>query len=495
MRGPRLALIVDHPLRDLAGIVLTAVELCRRGATCYLVPHNGQNREIWSLAPDFVLLNFARRGCEELADGMAQARIGFGVLDTEGAVWETADSYSELLWTDTPLLDRVQPMCAWGPRMAEHLIDKGIFAPEQICVTGCPRFDFYHPCLRSVLGDENRDAVPRILVNTNFYTVNSRFATPESNMHELRDVLGWNALRAAEVMDRERQAIAGTIAFARALASDFPRARIVLRPHPFEQPQTYLQSLGRFPNVELNTDGPVQRQIHTAAMVIQRSCTTALEAAFAGVPALSPQWIEAPIVVPMAEAVSMPCAHYEELRDAVSAILSPPFVRPPQISAAIARITSDWFHRIDGRAHQRVADAILQATAGLAPHVDRRLCSRYLYGVDGRWRPTSEHVARRARWLLRLRPEWSFRQMRAVPSTFGKRTTKAFSHADVASLVSRIQRASSGRPSRQLSVESVSEIREYAHGFQGRAIRLKSLAAAPLFDTISADPSHERHTA
>jgi hypothetical protein len=314
-------------------------------------------------------------------------------------------------------------------------------------------------------------------------------------MHELRDVLGWNASRAIEVMDRERQAIAGTIAFARGLASDFPRARMVLRPHPFEQPETYLQSLGRLPNVEINTDGPVQRQIHKATMVIQRSCTTALEAAFAGVPALSPQWIEAPIVVPMAEAVSVPCANYDELRDAVSAILSPPFARPPQISAAIARITRDWFHGIDGRAHQRVADAIVQATAGFTAHVNRQLCSRHLYGVDGPWRSTSEHFARRARWFLRLRPEWSFRQMRAVPSAYYERTTKAFSQADVASLVARIQRASSGRPSRQLSVEPAVDLREYAHGFQGRAIKLKSLAAAPRSDAIDADRSRQRHTA
>ncbi|MGZ8378124.1 MAG: surface carbohydrate biosynthesis protein, partial [Gemmatirosa sp.] len=61
MEDPRIALVVDHPQRDLGGIVLTALALCARGATCHLVPANIAPREIWALAPDLVVLNYFRR--------------------------------------------------------------------------------------------------------------------------------------------------------------------------------------------------------------------------------------------------------------------------------------------------------------------------------------------------------------------------------------------------------------------------------------------------
>lgn len=86
----RVALIVDNPLRDLPGMVLVALWLCQRGITCYLVPSNLQN-EIWSLVPDFVLLNYLRTVNEDFAHQLAEAGIHFGVLDTEGGVFTNLD--------------------------------------------------------------------------------------------------------------------------------------------------------------------------------------------------------------------------------------------------------------------------------------------------------------------------------------------------------------------------------------------------------------------
>jgi surface carbohydrate biosynthesis protein len=104
MKKPRIALIVDHPQRDLAGIVLTAVDLCQRGATCHLVSLNLKEREIWALAPDFVLLNFFRRNNESFARRLRSAGVGYGLLDTEGAVWADVGAYAENLWHDDDLM-------------------------------------------------------------------------------------------------------------------------------------------------------------------------------------------------------------------------------------------------------------------------------------------------------------------------------------------------------------------------------------------------------
>jgi surface carbohydrate biosynthesis protein len=475
MNGPRIALIVDHPQRDLAGIVLTALELCRRGASCYLVPHNVQDQEIWALAPDFVLLNFARRGMEALASALVRAGIGFGVLDTEGAVWDTPDAYSELLWPERGLRDHVLPLCVWGPSLAEHLVTKGFFSERQIRVTGCPRFDFYHRAWRPVLDGHAPDGHQRILINTNFHTVNSRFVSRRLNETQLRDVYHWDEERIATFLGREERAIAGTIAIVDALARDFPDLHIVLRPHPFEKPDTYQQALGHVRHLEINRHGPVQEQISRALAVIQRSCTTALEAAFCGVPALSPQWIDAPVLIPLSEAVSLPCDTYADMRAAVGAILSSTYRCPDHIEQAIARVTREWFSAIDGRAHVRVADAVLSSIAG-GRRIDRRLCSRYLYGLNGTRQTPAERIGRLTRRYLGLNPEWSFRHMRVRTSSYWAQSDKAFACADVETIVRRIEAARVDAPAPPCSIALAKDVGECAHGYNSRAIRLHASA-------------------
>lgn len=95
LAGTRIALVVDHPQRDLPGLLLVAFELCRRGAVCHLIPLNLQEREIPALAPDFVLLNYVRMFNYELGRKLVRARVPIGMLDTEGGVWESPGSYTD----------------------------------------------------------------------------------------------------------------------------------------------------------------------------------------------------------------------------------------------------------------------------------------------------------------------------------------------------------------------------------------------------------------
>src|SRR5450631_1222150 len=78
LRGKRIALVVDHPQRDLPGLALLAFELCQRGAICHLVPLNIEEREVMSLVPDFGLLNYFRTFNYRLGTWMARAGIAFG---------------------------------------------------------------------------------------------------------------------------------------------------------------------------------------------------------------------------------------------------------------------------------------------------------------------------------------------------------------------------------------------------------------------------------
>src|SRR5258705_382520 len=266
---PRIAIIVDHPQRDLAGLVLTAFRLCQEeGVSCHLVPLNLQEIELWALAPDFVLLNFARRGTERLAEQLNEAGVKFGVLDTEGGVWERPNEYSDLLWADRSLLHKVETMCAWGPAIADHVVSEGFFDPSRVTLTGCPRFDLYHAQWRGVLHEKDlrktSGSRKRILINTNFSFSNPRFSTRENHIEQAQKDFNWQLTRIMKMLRSGTAGMATVVEMAHNLSRHFPLSQIILRPHPFELDEYYRTRLANLDNVIVDGDGPVQTQIYRA---------------------------------------------------------------------------------------------------------------------------------------------------------------------------------------------------------------------------------------
>ena len=475
-RRPSVALIVDHPQRDLAGVVLTAFHLCQQDVDCHLVPHNLEEREIFALAPDFVLLNFFRPVNQALARRLVQAGIRVGVLDTEGGVWPNEAAYAELLWQDAELRRHLRCVCLWGPRLANYLVTQGLLSADQVAVTGCPRFDFYHGDWRSVLSNAEDHGASRILINTNFSVSNPRFATVVQNVRQAREEFGLPAERVAAAIDDEREAIVAMIDLAQQLARDYPAAEIVFRPHPFEDTDLYRRRLSGAKRIVVDNGGPVQPEIGRAAVVIQRSCSTAVEAGLAGVPTLSPQWVPAPTLNPMAELVSVPCASYGDLRTRVDAILGGAYDTPEEIRDAIACVTSDWFCRPDGLAHRRVGAAVLSALAS-GRTVDGARCERELYGLDRAAKPGPARLGRSLRYRLGLPSDWSFRRMRRVPPR--NKPGKSFGVVDVRVLADRIQQAPAARGTRRLMVNVADADSRYRRRLLGQSITLTCEGVAP----------------
>jgi surface carbohydrate biosynthesis protein len=480
-----IALLVDHPDRDLPGLVLTATELCRRGLVCHLVPANLAWREIWALAPDLVVFNYFRRSNQRLGRGLAEAGIRFVALDTEGGVWPELASYTELLWDDPQLRRLATGVYCWGPRMADHLAAGQFFSPEQLRVTGCPRFDFYHPAWRQAIAAAAHNGAaakvaaraPRILLNTNFSTRNPRFATVEQKIETSQRNFGWSRARIDEILEIEERAITEFIDLAGRLATEHPGAEVLVRPHPFEGLEWYRRSLDRYPNVRVDNAGPVQPVLFEASVVIQRSCTTGIEAALAGVPTLSPQWVTPPFLMPVAEAVSLPSADYAQLAEQTGLILAGRYVPTPALQASIDTVIADWFHRVDGRAYQRVADAIV---AGLpAASADTRALARrrlYLHDDTGAPLHGSSAVGGRVRLTMGLSPDWSFRRGRTVGRAGWQHSAKFYDAPAVQRLADRclaVLRERGGAAGRLLAEPAGSRTTSLVPDF-GYAVTLRS---------------------
>ncbi len=407
----RIALLLDNPFRDLPGLVLTALELCRHGATCYLVPTRLREQEVWTLAPDFVLLNNLRNDKEYFAGNLIEAGIGIGVLDTEGGVLVNLERYGRSLARPSHIRQGVSCFCSWGPRLAEYAVENQWLSRDQVMVTGVPRLDFYaEPRRRVALAlTAAADGFPKplVLINSNFSLANPLDRTPEEAARA--KALLWNRDPGmiARELAVEREAMQEMVALTTRLADRLPSLTFVYRPHPFENPDTYGDRLPVRPNLHLVKHGTVDGWILRASAVIQRGYSTAIEATLAGVPAYAPSWIPTPYFFESVEAVSIPCASDKDL----AAGLQNPEI-PEDTRSRLQVVLRDWFFAVDGESHCRVARAILNAVEALPPRPSPDFCRRALDGLVGPNVSWKQHLRAAGRRVLRRPPSWSFRQWR-----------------------------------------------------------------------------------
>lgn len=446
----RLALIVDNPYRDLSGICLTALHLAQQKVTCFLVPWNLRSRELWTLAPDFVLLNYLRKNNQDLVRRLLNAGIKVGVLDTEGGVLVNADEYANTMATDVATRHEISKIFMWGARLADHAVENNWYLAQQVTVTGHPRFDFYANPWRDAALAASAFHMPElpgpmVLINGSFALVNAGFQTADQEMRMLIDKFGYDETEVQEWMQREQTAFEGMIHLTNQLAARFPKVTFVCRPHPFERMETYSAMLEQRDNLRLIRQGTVDSWILRAKGIIHRGSSTAIEAGIAGVPALSPAWLPSIDWLTTAandgtvDSVSLMCETPDVLFEHLNAALDDSLSLPDAVRINLDKVVEDWFYKIDGLAHQRVVNGLLETIEEDPPNVSLDYCSRSAYGSFSQ--PTPQKRFRTAaRKALRMPIDWSgirlWRNLRPLP---WDSSDKHFDTQDVRKLVASIE--------------------------------------------------------
>lgn len=472
----KIALIVDNPFRDLPSLVLTALEICREHGVCFLVPASLKYPETWCLAPDFVLLNNLRVDKLWFVRRALEAGMRLGVLDTEGGVFTSLEHYGRDLVKEPEVLQGISCFCSWGPRLAEFAVQSGWFSPQQVQVTGLPRFDFYtEPWRRAALAltaDAAGFPPPLVLLNSNFSLANPLFRTPEEAAQAKMQLWDREETTVQRELETERQALAQLVALARRLAERLPEIHFVYRPHPFENPGTYRHRLAGRPNLHLVKRGAVDGWILRACAVVQRGCSTAIEASLAGLPALAPSWIPAVHDLEAVESVSIPCPTEDDLIERLRSAAAGHPNLPTTVQANLGRVLSDWFFTVDGRGHQRVAQTVLRAAGNGGSRVSLDYCSRAAHHLLGPQVSLGHRLRTAVRREIRLGPDWSFRRFRHVGDASWDGSQRAFGVEDVRAIASALEPLAPGRWPR-LQIHTAQELGCYHfHYRSGRSVAL-----------------------
>ncbi|PKM11964.1 MAG: hypothetical protein CVV13_07280 [Gammaproteobacteria bacterium HGW-Gammaproteobacteria-3] len=190
---------------------------------------------------------------------------------------------------------------AWGVDDAEFFTRYEGYPGTPIHVTGNPRIDLLRPELRTVFNkdaDALRDRYGDfILINTNFSFVNA-FA-PELSLIQTDETAGevrvsrtgrGMSAAFAQSMAAHQQAIFEHFrTLLPELSRWFPHHTIVLRPHPSENHGLWREivALSGCDNIQVIHEGNVVPWLMACRVLLHNGCTTAVEAAVLGTPAVS----------------------------------------------------------------------------------------------------------------------------------------------------------------------------------------------------------------
>jgi surface carbohydrate biosynthesis protein len=301
MASPRTTLIipVESQVRELDAKVLLACAAAERGFPVVIGSRAFVHYEITAL-PRGVYLAKSMRTLSELMFRILR-QLGHEIVawDEEALVrFRPEDHYRRRL--SAKAVGLVSHLFAWGEDDAEILRRFPAYPGTPIHITGNPRIDLMRPDLRSYfdpeVADIRRRFGPLVLVNTNFGFVNA-FASSLNLMQESKaeadeKVAGVNTRGMtpdfARGLAAHKQALFEHFRrLVPALGDALPDHTIVVRPHPAEDHGAWRETAGGRDNIRVVNEKNVIPWLLAAKALVHNSCTTAVEAAVLGTPAVA----------------------------------------------------------------------------------------------------------------------------------------------------------------------------------------------------------------
>jgi surface carbohydrate biosynthesis protein len=333
-----------------------------------------QGYDLPLLAPDLVVLNYARESNRGLLESYRDIGVRVAVLDTEGGVLSESGLDSPDNWAasfrDTGLADLVDNYCFWGQAVYDAFRQHAGMDEASLALTGCPRYDVCSPPWSSLL------TYPRsgfILVNTNFSAINPAFTRSDADEQCLFREQGWDAGYVQDLFAELHRVFPRYLDAVEAIARAAPERMVQIRPHPFENEAVYRGRFADTPNIIIDGKGDIFNTIHGAECIVHLNCGSAVDAARMGKTPISIEFLNTEVMRRHAPLPSRVSCHAASLDDLLS-LVGDSSLRATRYDLAAARCEIEpSYHLSDGRAAERVADFLLSRGAKITRQALRSL--------------------------------------------------------------------------------------------------------------------------
>lgn len=350
-RNPVVYMPIESRARELESRLLLSRALVREGHVVVLGAQQLILANADNVAPGLLLFKGANRVQRRRMERAHKASHLVAVIDEE--VFALAD--------ETPMIRDIDPdasaccdlVLAQNARHADVLRRLRGFDPSAIAVTGNPRADLLRAPYDEIHDEEAagwRDHYGQfLLINSNACAINSIWGDVNT-YYQICIEIGWfdpTSESEQEVfrahLEHDQASLKAVCSLLDLLPAALPDHRIVLRPHPSERIEPWIDRYGTASNVTVTREGSHVALMKAADLILHTSCTTGVEAALAGRPTIS--------VVPEGAQV----AHWY-----LSNLVNPVVSRPEDAVAAARRILIDGVDPFAGSIQER-ADRLATA--------------------------------------------------------------------------------------------------------------------------------------
>jgi len=211
----------------------------------------------------------------------------------EGLIYLNKEDYKERR-VDLESFDAVDYFFVWGKNQADDMYDIIGKKSNKIILSGNPRFDLLRPEIRDIFikgADKIRKKYGKIIL------LNTKFATVNSNA-EITDYIEYlrskGKIKTKEGEDLMRRWIALNkknfhifLDLVSVLAEKYKNYTIVIRPHPSENHDPWIERANKYSNVKVIFEGSANEWISASEIMIHNNCTTGVEAFMLEKPAIS----------------------------------------------------------------------------------------------------------------------------------------------------------------------------------------------------------------
>ena len=362
----KILISVDHKWRDLPAYVYLS-ELLRKDNHEILLVRNGfEKYYVVGFKPDMILMtHLYEKHRQQFARELKDQGVVVMLLPTEGIpTLAGARKFVSGFNTD---LSGVDLHFVWNQPMFDLLSKNETIKQDSLRVVGCPRFDFYRsPLSRIIL--EKDEFCEKFKLNKSFPIITFATNFTQSQFHNNKEAflvkdaerLGYeNTVKAltgslGEMARRDYESREILLKAFCQLLDDFPFVNFVLKLHPSEDHQYYVELENKIKEkysgraIMIST-GYIWDLLRVTDIELQRSCTTAVESWMTGKPTiemkLNPdEWYFSPEHA----AGSSVANNYEELRSHILKYLKSSCI-DKDIHRARIEFLEKWCYKVDGK--------------------------------------------------------------------------------------------------------------------------------------------------
>ncbi len=298
--NPLLILPVENQVRELDSKLLFGCFAVEKGFEVLIGSRPYVNFAMTKLRPGIFVAKSMRRRSALMLNIIKNLGHRIVAWDEESLVRFQSKEYNHWRFSNETFAP-IEHLFAWGKDDARMFKGYEGLGRTAVHITGNPRMDLLREEFRSVFDREVNEIKEKygsfVLINTNFSFVNSYVS-------DLNLLIGGDrgaqsvVSRTGEGMSTEfargmfvhQQQIAASFAsLISKIGFEKRDIKFILRPHPSENHSFWREVVSELPNVEMIHEGNVVPWILASTCLLHNGCTTAVEAAVLGKPAITYQ--------------------------------------------------------------------------------------------------------------------------------------------------------------------------------------------------------------